>query len=255
VKGLIKNLIDNKSKFRVIVSSQKNAKENMAEDEALLKSFKENDYPIFRLYTWDKESLTIGISQQVEGYTFLNEKKEKIAKRITGGGVLFHGHDLSYSLIIPSKFLSEYNIKQSYELICSFILEFYKKLGLNVCYAKDDKNIILSKSEYCQVGFEAYDIIVNGQKIGGNAQRRTKKAIFQHGSIPIISTKNEAHHDKSGLSLEDINLNIEFDKAIKLMIESFKDTFNVDLIESELTQNEKELKNSLLKEKYDYTSK
>lgn len=248
-------MISQKSKFRVIVSQMKNSKENMAIDEALLKSFNNGDYPILRLYTWDKDSLTIGISQQVETYTFLDDKKDKIAKRITGGGVLFHGHDLSYSLVIPTHLLGDLNIKKSYEYICSFILEFYKKLGLNVCYAKDDENIILSKSEYCQVGFEAYDILVNGQKIGGNAQRRTKKAIFQHGSIPIISTKNTLFHDKSGLSLEDINQNINFDDAIELMIESFKDTFNIELIESDLTKKEEELKNSLLKEKYDYTSK
>jgi lipoate-protein ligase A len=248
-------LINQKTKFRVIVTEQSSSKENMAIDEALLKSFKNEDFPIFRLYTWDKDSLTIGISQEIDSYDFLDNKKEKIAKRITGGGVLFHGHDLSYSLIIPSNLLSSFNIKKSYEFICTFILNFYKKLDLNVCYAKDDKNIILSKSEYCQVGFEAYDILVNGQKIGGNAQRRTKKAIFQHGSIPIISTKSNTIDEKIGLSLEDINVKIEFHEAIKLMIEAFNESFDVELIKSELSQEEKDLKNSLLKEKYDYSNR
>lgn len=248
-------MIDQKSKFRVIVSSQNSAKENMATDEALLKSFKENDFPIFRLYTWEKESLTIGISQDISDYSFLSKKEDKTAKRITGGGILFHGHDLSYSLVIPTHLLSDFNIKESYENICSFILEFYRKLNLNVCYAKDNKNITLSKSEYCQVGFEAYDILVNGQKIGGNAQRRTKKAIFQHGSIPIISTKTNSIDEKIGLSLEDIDVKIEFYEAIELMIEAFNDSFEVELIKSELTIEEENLKNSLLKEKYDYSNR
>jgi len=247
-------LIDQKSKFRVIVTEEKSSKENMAIDETLLKSFNKDDSAILRLYTWHKDSLTIGVSQDVNSYSFLDDKKEKIAKRITGGGVLFHGHDLSYSLVIPTPLLEGYNIKESYELICTFILEFYKKLGLEVCYAKDDINVQLSKSEYCQVGFEAYDILANGQKIGGNAQRRTKKAIFQHGSIPVKASKGNTFDERIGLSLEDINVEIEFKEAIELMIESFRDSFEVDLVTSELTSDEEELKNNLLKEKYDYNN-
>ena len=253
-KGLFKKLIDRKSKFRVVISQQGSSKENMSIDEALLKCFKENDLPILRLYTWNKDSLTIGISQQPSDYKFLDKTSEKIAKRITGGGVLFHGHDLSYSLVIPPKLLNNYNIKESYEFICSFILEFYRKLDLNVCYAKDDENITLSKSEYCQVGFEAYDILVNGKKIGGNAQRRTKKAIFQHGSIPIKVTKSNKFDEKIGLSLEDINVNIDFKNAIELMVKSFEDSFEVEVITSSLTKEEENFKNNLLKEKYDYTN-
>ncbi len=245
-------MLDTKSKFRIIISDQSSSKENMATDEALLKTYTNNDLPILRLYTWDKDSLTIGISQDIDTYTFLDDKKEKIAKRITGGGILFHGHDLSYSLVIPTNLLNGLNIKESYESICSFILKFYEKLGLNVCYAKDSQNIELSKSEYCQVGFEAYDILVNDKKIGGNAQRRTKKAIFQHGSIPIFKTKED---EKFGNSLEDIDININFEDAIKLLIESFKDSFNVEIEYSQLNEKEKNTKDLLLKDKYDYARK
>ncbi|WP_258239421.1 biotin/lipoate A/B protein ligase family protein [Arcobacter sp. LA11] len=245
-------MIDKKSKFRVIITEQKSAKENMAIDDALLSSYKNEDLAILRLYTWNKDSLTIGVSQNFSNYAFIEKPDEIGAKRITGGGILFHGHDLSYSLVIPTEFLKDYNIKKSYETICSFILKFYGKLGLNVCYAKDNENIQLSKSEYCQVGFEAYDILVNGKKIGGNAQRRTKKAIFQHGSIPIFKTKDD---EKFGNSLEDVNINTTFEEAIKLLIASFEDSFNVEIEYSNLTKEEEEKKVLLLKDKYDYASK
>jgi len=245
-------LIDLKSRFRVIITKQKSARENMAIDDALLSNYKENDLAILRLYTWNKDSLTIGISQDFSNYTFIDNPNKFGAKRITGGGILFHGHDLSYSLVIPTEMLKNFSIKQSYENICSFILKFYKYLGLNVCYAKDDENIQLSKSEYCQVGYEAYDILVNGKKIGGNAQRRTKKAIFQHGSIPINRTESD---EKFGNSLKDVNINITFEEAIELLIKSFEDSFNVEIEYSELTEDEKEKKELLLKDKYDYASK
>ena len=75
-------MINEHTKFRLIISEKSSSKVNMATDEALLLSLKDNDLPILRLYTWDENSVTIGISQKVENYDFNN-----IAKRITGGGV------------------------------------------------------------------------------------------------------------------------------------------------------------------------
>jgi lipoate-protein ligase A len=239
--------------FRVIQTEQKSANENMAIDDALLSSYEKNDSAILRLYTWDK-SLTIGVSQNFTKYSFIDEYNGNCAKRITGGGILFHGHDLSYSLVIPTEFFQGQSIKQSYESICSFILRFYTDLGLDAKYAKDDLKVQLSKSEYCQVGFEAYDILVNGIKIGGNAQRRTKKAIFQHGSIPIFSPNKEKIENKIGASLENMNINITFEEAKKRLIDSFEKSFKVDLEYSKLTKIEKEKKDLLLKDKYDYAN-
>ncbi len=244
-------MINNKTKFRVIQDNDKSAKENMAIDDALLSNFGNNDFAIFRLYTWES-SFTIGISQNFSSYSFVEDYNNNCAKRITGGGVLFHGHDLSYSLVIPSELLKEFNIKESYEKICSFIIKFYTKLGLDAKYAKDDKNIILSKNEYCQVGFEAYDILVDGKKIGGNAQRRTKKAIFQHGSIPIKSINNKSIDTKIGISLEDINIKLSYEEVKKLLIKAFKESFDVEIEYSKLTKDEENKKSLFLKDKYDY---
>lgn len=248
-------MINKKSKFRVILTEQKTAQENMAIDDALLSSFNNGDLPILRLYTWDN-SFTVGISQDFSNYNFCKEFKGNHAKRITGGGVLFHGHDLSYSLVIPVDLLDGFNIKESYENICKFIINFYKKLNLDAMYAKDNLDVQLAKSEYCQVGFEAYDILANGIKIGGNAQRRTKKAIFQHGSIPVKGVeKGNTFSTQIGSTLEDFDLHLEYDEAKKILIESFKESFNVEIEYSTLTDKEEEKKNVLLKDKYVYSTK
>jgi lipoate-protein ligase A len=239
--------------FRVILSDKNNAKMNMAIDEALALSFEENDIPIFRLYSWES-SFTLGISQKISDYEYLkNEYDNNYAKRITGGGVLFHGHDLSYSLILPVTYLNTLNVKESYEKICGFLLEFYKSIGLDALYVKDDENIKLSKSQFCQVGFEAYDIIVNGLKIGGNAQRRTKKFIFQHGSIPLkkIVQKNQ-NQSEIGNSLNDFDIKLSFHEIEQLVMKAFEKTFNIKFDISSLKENEKEILSLLLKEKYDY---
>ncbi len=244
-------MIHKKSCFRVIQHDSLSAKENMATDDALLSSYEDGNEPILRLYSWEN-SFTIGVSQKFENYPITSVYKGNYAKRITGGGVLFHGHDLSYSLVIPTSLLEGFNIKESYEKICSFLLKFYEKLGLDAKYVKDFEGMELSKNEYCQVGFEAYDILVNGKKIGGNAQRRTKKAIFQHGSIPIFRNDDESLNGKIGYTLEDFNIQLDYEKVKRLLIESFQETFDIELNYSKLSEIEENKKKLLLKEKYDY---
>ena len=229
--------------FRLILSPKTNSKTNMAIDASLVSCFKENDTPILRFYTWEN-SFTIGASQKFEDYIKLEEEyHSNCAKRITGGGVLFHGHDISYSLLVPSSWFNHLSVKESYEQICQFLLYFYKDLGLDTCFAKDLKEINLSKSNYCQVGFEAYDIIVNKIKIGGNAQKRSKKLIFQHGSIPLLKTEE---NDKFGSSLEDFEIYLTFKEIENKLIKAFEKSFNSKLILSELKKEEKEKLNKLL---------
>lgn len=229
-------------KFRFLVSKNLSAKANSSIDFALYKAFHNDSLPVFRLYSWEK-SVTFGLSQNPAEYvTLLEEYDDNFAKRITGGGVLFHGHDISYSLIIPTSYIENRGVKETYELICSFILTFYTSLGLSANFAKEIKEIVLSKSAFCQVGFEAYDIIINGQKIGGNAQKRSKNVIFQHGSIPLRSIKKD---EKYGASLEDFNIRIDFDEAMKLLKEAFEKTFNAQLIESNLNEDEQNIYNEL----------
>lgn len=235
-------MFDNKD-FRLILSSCSDAKTNMSIDKALAKAYKSGDLPILRLYTWEN-SFTVGLSQNTDEYSLYKKQyNNNCAKRITGGGVLFHGHDISYSLVLPSEYFSHLNVKQSYEKICQFLLTFYNDLGLEACFAKDSKEITLSKNEFCQVGFEAYDILVNGTKIGGNAQKRSKKMIFQHGSVPVKKTTNDI---KLGASLEDFNINLSFKEIESKLIDSFKKSFNINFKQSQLTELEKIELNNIL---------
>ena len=229
--------MNDKKKFRLILTNTNNAKMNMAIDKALTISYQKDDIPILRFYTWEN-SFTVGLGQDLEHYSDLKEiYKDNCSKRITGGGVLFHGHDISYSLVLSNTEFGNLSIKQSYEKICQFLLEFYKDLELNPSFVKDSEYIKLKKNEFCQVGFEAYDIIINGNKIGGNAQKRNKKLIFQHGSIPVYKTKNDK---KMGMSLEDFNINLNFEDTQNGLIKAFEDSFDAKLILSQLTQTETE---------------
>jgi len=213
-----------KKTFALLASQRLSAKENMRIDKELFDGFNSLSTPIFRVYEWEA-SFTYGFSQKIntiKNLEHLNRYNQNHAQRLTGGGILFHGNDISYSLVIPTSFVENLSVKQSYELLCSFLLAFYKSLGLNPSYAKDLEDINLSKSDYCQEGFEPYDILVDGKKIGGNAQRRSKDTIFQHGSICVDNSVYSI-----GNSLEDLGVKISFKRARELLTESFSNTFNV----------------------------
>ncbi len=191
------------------------AEANMQKDRELFENFKGNAPPVFRLYRWE-ESFTYGVSQKMEELEFSYGKSS--AKRITGGGILLHGHDISYSIICSNDFIVGKSVKEGYEYLCGFLMDFYRSLGLKPSFAKDLKDITLSKSGFCQVGFEPYDIIIKGKKIGGNAQKRARDKLLQHGSIPI----KKINHPQGGYSLEDLGVCLSYDEATDMLLESFK---------------------------------
>lgn len=233
--------------LRLLETGRRSAEENSALDRFLTQQFSERKTPTLRIYSWEK-SYTVGLSQSLEEYTHLNSFSNSCAKRITGGGVLFHGHDVSYSIIIPTDFWGELNVKETYEKICSFLILFYKKLGLNAHFAKDSKQFEPEKSPFCQSGTELYDIVINDVKIGGNAQRRTKDFIFQHGSIPILKPDTTDCSLSLGKSLKELGVEVTFSDAPLKLVKAFDECFDFQLEPSELSTKELELFSQFLKE-------
>jgi lipoate-protein ligase A len=208
-----------KTTWRFIDSQKLSAKENMELDKSLYDNF--DSKAIFRLYSWKENSFSIGRFQKIDE---LEKFGSDYAKRITGGGLLMHGFDISYSIIASADLFDKKSVKQSYEYLCSFLIHFYKDLGLDVEFAKDTKQELSSESLFCQKGFEPYDIVCQGKKIGGNAQRRSRDIIFQHGSIPLRDDKREF----SGYSLQEFGIDLDEERAKELLKKSFINRFGVE---------------------------
>lgn len=166
----------------------------MALDEALLQSFEsEPTQPVLRLYGWSPPALSLGRFQKGAEILDLARCRDfavPVVRRITGGGVIFHADELTYSIICsPHQIPASNSIKDSFRVLTGFLLQFYRKLGLEAAYAVDSKSNgekFGQRTQFCFAGKETFDILINGRKIGGNAQRRRKQVIFQHGSIPLI---------------------------------------------------------------------
>jgi len=178
-------------RFRLIRSDPAGAGHNMALDEEMLHRYMEDGIPALRIYGWESPSFTYGVSQKPENDIDVKRcaiDGVQIAKRMTGGGVLFHGNDITYSLVCAKSDIGEPDgVFVSYRRICAFLISFYRSLGLAASFAleSEDFHKRCAPHALCSASREKYDMIVRGRKIGGNAQKRKGKAVFQHGSIPI----------------------------------------------------------------------
>ena len=163
--------------------------ENMATDEYLLSYFERTKIPVLRLYGWETPAITLGRNQSSDpiNLKLCRNDSVNIIRRMTGGGAIFHFDEVTYSFVCPDRDAggNTLSVPESYELINSAIIELYRSLGLEAFYAKETSPEKKEFSHFCFSGREEYDIIIKNRKVGGNAQRRIKKAVFQHGSIPL----------------------------------------------------------------------
>ncbi|MDD4907987.1 MAG: lipoate--protein ligase family protein [Candidatus Omnitrophica bacterium] len=176
--------------FRLIRSPAASASYNMALDAKIFSRYLQDGIPVLRLYRWKTPSFTYGFSHKPEEQLDMARCASdgvEAAKRITGGGVLFHHDEITYSFVCSKQDIGEPQGELvSYRRICRFLIEFYALLSVRASFAVEagENRGKFGPHPLCSASNEKYDIVINGRKIGGNAQKRNRDAIFQHGSIP-----------------------------------------------------------------------
>lgn len=239
----------------------------MAIDEALLRSFDpESSIPVLRLYSWNPPALSLGRFQKADDVLDLDRcaaDAVAVVRRVTGGGVIYHTEELTYSLVCsPSHIPAAASVKESFRVLTGFLMKFYAGLGLEAVYAVDapQSGVRLGeRTPFCFAGRESFDILINGRKIGGNAQRRTRGKIFQHGSIPLHNCSETGLRymlDRSPEQIEGVGSLFECGvhdashSLVNLLKQAFSDYLAVRLEESTLSSVEEADVERLLAEKY-----
>ena len=197
------------SDWRLIITDPANAFYNMALDEALLKAYPKQKIPTLRIYSWSPDSISIGANQKPENSVNIENclaDRIDVVRRITGGQAIYHSNELTYSVVAAIEDLgASISVKDSYKKICNCIINAYQYLGLEASFAYQQKgaNFYKIKTELCFASREDCDIVINNRKIGGNAQKRQRHALLQHGSIPFSYSEKKLHN-----YIKNINNNI-----------------------------------------------
>src|SRR5689334_18889962 len=91
--------------LKIIDTGVNSAENNMRIDQTYLDSLSDQSQALLHLYEWEKPSITYGYFSQ-PSKVLLPEGIEKyglqLAKRPTGGGIIFHSFDLAFSILVPS---------------------------------------------------------------------------------------------------------------------------------------------------------
>jgi lipoate-protein ligase A len=168
---------------------------NMSVDEELLSRAQEcYALPVLRFYTWDPPAVSLGRFQKIEEAVDAAACRRRgidIVRRITGGRAVLHHRELTYSVVARTDHpLFPSSILGTYKIIAQGLMAGFRNIGIDAeMVSHGGRNAPLvnnnSKNPSCFSSPSWYEIVVNGKKIAGSAQRRLSAAFLQHGSILI----------------------------------------------------------------------
>jgi lipoyl(octanoyl) transferase len=160
---------------------------NMAIDEALLETAV---VPSIRFYRWRSHALSFGYFGKFSDVAIYAAERD-LVRRWTGGGIVFHGDDLTYSIVIPESdpVFDESSIA-IYEKIHRALCGALVKTGQRAVVAVDPAGFsAATRAAVNASGYNCFanpvraDVMMDGRKIAGAAQRRTRRGLLQQGSI------------------------------------------------------------------------
>jgi lipoate-protein ligase A len=164
------------SAFRLILDGKQDRFRNMAVDEALLRLV---TVPVLRIYGWSEvDAISLGYFEKAadvpEGRPFV--------RRYTGGGLVDHSDDLTYTLVLPKTHpLTVAGTGPSYEAIHRAVAAALAREGFDVRLTPVNEPVEHHACFQKAVRFDVVD--GQGRKLAGAAQRRTREGCLHQGSI------------------------------------------------------------------------
>jgi lipoate-protein ligase A len=175
------------------------AAENMAADFLLLKRYppERATHARFRHYGWHRPAFTFGYSQKI-AYVRAQlppDERVELCRRPTGGGIVDHRDDWTYTLVIPrAHALYDQPAPRSYQIVHAAITDALRSLGQPVELKETCEPADSAEGESCATSAgptvcftrpERYDVVhtITGAKVAGAAQKRTKDGLLFQGSI------------------------------------------------------------------------
>jgi len=247
--------------WRLMTLETHNAFMNMAIDEAILRARTENlVLNTLRFYRWKPSAVSVGKFQSAENEVHLDNCKNygvDVVRRITGGGAVYHDAEgeITYSVVASKKRLRVESITDVYAKIYAGMAEALKILGINADFNEGN-------AKSCP------NLTVYGKKISGSAQSHKRGVVLQHGTflidielekmftflrVPWAKTRvevvNVAKHKITSIKKE-LGKDISIKEVERALIQGFRRTLDIELVNNELTLYERELAEKLCEQKY-----
>ncbi len=237
-------------KWRILNTGKSSPEYNMALDEAIMEGvIQGQSQPTIRFYDWDPPTLSCGYNQSAEKEVNMELVKATgvgFVRRPTGGRLVFHKEEITYSVISPLTEKLAGNVTDSYAQISLALEKGFQLMHVAVELEKGSLSTDSQRAEAnpCFSSTSRYELHYQQKKIVGSAQMRKETALLQHGSIllnydqsivvdylPNLSEEQRAKL-KDYLRRKTISINqiltskIGYQEAVENFIEGFKIVWN-----------------------------
>jgi len=237
---------------------------NMAVDERLFGSTAEEGETVVRFYRWARPTASLGYSQSIDKALDLDRCRAlgiDIVRRMTGGKVVIHDREITYSVASTEASVFSAALSTSYRLISGALVLGLQKLGLEASLAGPAPEAYRRGAMPC-FSFPARDEIeIGGRKVVGSAQKRVGARFLQHGSIPLeldpgreerIAAVCRTDPDNVRvISLaEALGRTVGFEEAVDRLVEGLAQAFKVRFVPRVLAEQDERAIRAIERERY-----
>lgn len=263
------------TQWRVLDTGFHTGSENMAIDEAIARAHGRGEVPpTLRFYGWKPASVSIGYFQSMTKEVDLDAVRAGgygYVRRPTGGRLIFHHLELTYSVAIREELLPG-GVVETYRELSRGLLEGLRVLGgeAELSGGEDDPRRVNPGgfNTACFDTASAYELQVEGRKVAGSAQTRKDGVVLQHGTILLDMDVDllfslmrlpdgaprerlkERFRSKATTVGEVLGRPVGYDEARTAFTEGFRQGLGLTLLPRDLTIAEQEEAARLVLEKY-----
>jgi len=171
--------------WRLVESPAARGDWNMAIDAALMESVAAANEPCLRFYSWSEPTVSLGYFQEYDSRcSHAPSCACPLVRRSTGGGAIVHDAEITYSFVTPADQSAIQDAGTLYRVMHRTLVTALGNWGLEAeihecAICSDDA----AEPFLCFQRRASGDVVLDGWKIAGSAQRRRRGVILQHGSV------------------------------------------------------------------------
>jgi len=235
---------------RLLVDAPASGAWNMAVDEALLESAAERDECCWRFYRWEEPTLSLGYFQDVaDRRRHAASVACPLVRRPSGGGAIVHDIELTYSVALPAAHrLAQGPLRRLYEDVHEALVETTRRWGTGARVLTECPAETCSERPFlCFQRHTRGDVVYGAHKIAGSAQRRTARAILQHGSL--LLGRSAAAPELPGLA-DLVGRDMDEPTLMEAWLARLADRWALRMVADELGEAERTRATALVAAKY-----
>ena len=239
---------------------------NMAIDEAMLLTQKDSCHPTLRFYDWRHPAFSFGYFQRISDEVDVSACGAhgiELVRRMTGGGTVVHGWDVTYTIIVPhGSGMFPKDISAAYCAISNCLIKGLRRLEIDVTH-QTEKPTAADAPNICLTNPAQYDTLLNGKKIAGVSQRRNQAGVMYQGYIALdlptsdvlVLASRQISFDRVAVGQSTAINQAQSIPVSQTQIEDavaigFEEALGIEFVESELFPQELKTAESLAQTKY-----